>query len=76
MSNLAIGPCKLDRQISKMRARSSNEAAGLRRDLDLTRLSGHFMFTKEGDQDGEVTAEIYTGVSPPDGGAAPDGTQV
>ena len=44
--------------------------------LDLTRLSGHFMFTKEGDQDGEVTAEIYTGVSPPDGGAAPDWTQI
>ena len=44
--------------------------------LELTRFCGHFMFTKEGDRDGKVTAEIYTGVSPPDGGAALSRTHV
>src|ERR1700676_5824170 len=44
--------------------------------LDLTRFSGPFMVTKRGHQDGQVTAEIYAGVSPPDGGTAPSWTHV
>jgi hypothetical protein len=45
-------------------------------DMDLTRFCGHFMFTKEGDQDGEVTAQIHAGVSTPDGGTAPGRTHL
>jgi hypothetical protein len=44
--------------------------------VDLTRFCGPFLFTKRGDQDGQVTTEIYAGVSPPDGCTAPSRTHV
>jgi hypothetical protein len=42
--------------------------------LDLTRFSGHLMFTKEGDQDDKDTQAICAGVSAPDGTATPGGS--
>jgi hypothetical protein len=41
--------------------------------VDLTRFRGHLSVTQEGDQDGKVTATIYTRVSSPDGGSQSGG---
>jgi hypothetical protein len=44
--------------------------------LDLTRFGGHLMFTQEGDQDGEGTQAVHTGIPAANGGIASGGTPI